>query len=60
MTEERRCWWCGHTASISTSLPESGGLVRDDGAFDTARETWICADNVACSQRAAAIRVRRL
>ncbi len=50
MTGVRRCWWCGHRATVDTGLPESNGLIRDDSTFDGS-ESWICADSAACSAR---------
>jgi hypothetical protein len=55
MLAERRCWWCGTAAEVDTELPESGGLVRDDGTMDGS-ESWICTDNKACTERAATTR----
>jgi hypothetical protein len=57
MTAKRRCWWCGQEAEVDTSLPESAGLVRDDSTTDGS-ESWICADNQACNERAKASRFK--
>lgn len=51
MIAQRRCWWCGRRTEVDTALPEDDGLIRDDSAFDTSIETWICADGKACIRR---------
>lgn len=48
MIATKRCWWCGKPAEVDTSLPESGGMIKDSDS------SWLCKDNAACVQRASA------